>query len=222
MNLSATSSAIAIQRSAERAAFDFGWLNTHHSFSFGGYDDPNNRNWGALRVLNDDVVAPGTGFGTHPHRDMEILTYVLSGELEHKDSMGNVGIVRPGGVQYLSAGTGIAHSEYNHSQTDPVHFVQMWVLPKARGLEPRYGQIDFAPDARRDAWTAYVARVESATLSKTIAAGRLAFLFVGAGRVTLGAETLEAGDAARITGPVDLEVGGSGEVVLWDVPPVAG
>jgi len=242
MNLSATSSAIAIQRSAERAAFDFGWLNTHHSFSFGGYDDPNNRSWGALRVLNDDVVAPGTGFGTHPHRDMEILTYVLSGELEHKDSMGNVGIVRPGGVQYLSAGTGIAHSEYNHSQTDPVHFVQMWVLPKARGLEPRYGQIDFAPDARRDAWlaiasgeagvdapiaiwqdaTAYVARVESATLSKTIAAGRLAFLFVGAGRVTLGAETLEAGDAARITGPVDLEVGGSGEVVLWDVPPVAG
>jgi hypothetical protein len=238
---STTLPAVRIQRAAERAAFDFGWLDTHHSFSFGEYYDPANQNWGALRVLNDDVVAPGKGFGAHPHRDMEILTYVLSGELEHKDSMGNVGVVRAGGVQYLSAGTGIVHSEYNHSTSAPVHFVQMWVLPKARGLEPRYGQVDFTLADRQDTWlavasgeagveapiaiwqdaTAYVARVEHAALKRTVAAGRLAFLFVGAGEVTLGGERLAAGDAARITGPVDLEIGGTGELILWDVPPVA-
>jgi redox-sensitive bicupin YhaK (pirin superfamily) len=171
---------------------------------------------------------------------MEILTYVLSGELEHKDSMGNVGVVRPGGVQYLSAGTGITHSEYNHSRVEPVHFVQMWVMPQSRGLAPRYGQVDFTLDQRRDTWltiasgqagveapiaiwqdaSAYVARVEHATLRKTIAAGRLAFLFVGDGAVSLGAQTLGAGDAARIAGPIELEVGGTGELILWDVPHV--
>jgi redox-sensitive bicupin YhaK (pirin superfamily) len=238
MKTSTAVPSVQIQRSAERAGFDFGWLNTHHSFSFGEYHDPANLNWGALRVLNDDVVAPGKGFGTHPHRDMEILTYVLSGELEHKDSMGNVGVVRPGGVQYLSAGTGIAHSEYNHSRVEPVHFVQMWVMPQARGLTPRYGQVDFTLEQRLDRWlpiasgqagietpiaiwqdaTAYVARLERATLSKSVPAGRLAFLFVGAGSVSLGSETLAAGDAARISGPVDLELGGAGEVILWDVP----
>ena len=232
---------LTVQRAAARAAFDFGWLNTHHSFSFGEYHDPANTNWGALRVFNDDIVAPGTGFGTHPHRDMEILTYVLSGELEHKDSMGNVGVVRPGGVQYVSAGTGIAHSEYNHSKVDPVHFVQMWVVPNGRGLAPRYGQVDFTREDRLGRWlpiasgeagvdariaiwqnaTAYVARLEGEPLSKTIARGRQAFLFVGDGEVMLGAETLRAGDAVRIAGPVDLTLQGTGELVLWDVPPLS-
>jgi redox-sensitive bicupin YhaK (pirin superfamily) len=240
MSTTTTISSLTIQRAADRAAFDFGWLNTHHSFSFGEYNDPSNLNWGALRVFNDDVVAPGTGFGTHPHRDMEILTYVLSGELEHRDSMGNIGVVRPGGVQYLSAGTGIAHSEYNHSKTAPVHFVQMWVMPNGRGLTPRYGQVDFTLDERRNTWlpiasgepdveariaiwqdaTAYVARVENATLTKTIGAGRLAFLFVGDGEVTLGGETLRTGDAVRIAGPLDLDLRGTAELVLWDVPPL--
>ena len=240
--MSTTVRPFTIQRAAERAGFDFGWLNTHHSFSFGEYHDPANTNWGALRVLNDDVVAPGKGFGAHPHRDMEILTYVLSGELEHEDSMGNVGVVRPGGVQYLSAGTGIAHSEYNHSQTEPVHFVQMWVVPQAAGLEPRYGQIDFTTDDRRDRWlpitsgergvdariaiwqdaTAYVARLETSTLARTVRAGRRAFLFVASGDVTLGAERLGPGDAARIEGPFDLAVAGAGELILWDVPPLEG
>ncbi|MBD5655147.1 MAG: pirin family protein, partial [Candidatus Eremiobacteraeota bacterium] len=171
---------MTIQRSSERARFDHGWLQTSHSFSFAGYVDPGNLNWGALRVFNDDVVQAGTGFGTHAHRDMEILTYVLEGELEHRDSMGNVGVVRPGGVQYLSAGTGVKHSEYNHSAERPVHFVQMWVVPQANGLAPRYGQVDFTLEDRRDRWltvasgeggveapiaiwqdaTAYVARVE--------------------------------------------------------------
>ncbi|MBD5633311.1 MAG: pirin family protein [Candidatus Eremiobacteraeota bacterium] len=240
MNTLDAGPSLTIARSADRARFDFGWLDTHHSFSFGEYHDPANLNWGALRVFNDDVVAPGTGFGSHPHRDMEILTYVLSGELEHKDSMGNVGVVRPGGVQYLSAGTGIAHSEYNHSKTAPVHFVQMWVMPQARGLAPRYGQVDFSLEQRRDRWlaiasgepgvdapiaiwqdaTAYVARVERATLTKAIAAGRRAFVFVAEGDVVLNGETLAAGDAARVAGPVDLEVNGSGELILWDVPPL--
>jgi redox-sensitive bicupin YhaK (pirin superfamily) len=241
MSISSTTPTQTIQRAAERAGFDFGWLNTHHSFSFGEYHDPANVNWGALRVFNDDVVAPGMGFGAHPHRDMEILTYVLTGELEHRDSMGNIGVVRPGGVQYLSAGTGITHSEYNHSKTEPVHFVQMWVVPNGRGLAPRYGQVDFTLEARLNRWlpiasgqtgvesqialwqdaTAYVARLEDGSLTKTIVAGRRAFLFVGAGDVTFGTETLHAGDAVRITGPSELALTGTGELVLWDVPPVA-
>jgi len=191
-------------------------------------------------VLNDDVVAPGTGFGAHPHRDMEILTYVLSGELEHKDSMGNVGIVRPGGVQYLSAGTGITHSEYNHSAVEPVHFVQMWVVPQAAGLAPRYGQVDYTLEDRRGRWlpiasgetgvdariaiwqdaTAYVARVDGEPIRFAVRPGRRAFLFVATGDVTLGDERLVAGDAARIAGPMDLVGGGTGEAILWDVPPM--
>jgi redox-sensitive bicupin YhaK (pirin superfamily) len=237
-----TSPSLAIERSSERGTFDFGWLDTHHSFSFGEYHDPAKMHWGALRVFNDDIVAPGKGFGAHPHRDMEILTYVLAGELEHKDSMGNVGVVRPGGVQYLSAGTGIVHSEYNHSRTEPVHFLQMWVMPKAAGLEPRYGQNDFTLEQRRNRWlaiatgqagvdapiaiwqdaTAYVARLEEAALTKTIDAGRYAFLFVASGEIALGGERLGAGDAARIAGPLDLSVAGSAELVLWDVPSITG
>jgi hypothetical protein len=235
-----TVSAFHVQRSAERAAYDHGWLQTRHSFSFADYHDPANVNWGALRVFNDDIVAPGKGFGTHPHRDMEILTYVLEGELEHKDSMGNVGVVRPGGVQYLSAGTGIAHSEYNHSAERPVHFVQMWVLPQAAGLAPRYGQVDYTLQDRLNRWlpiasgqagveskialwqdaTAYVARVDGAPLGFALAAGRLAYLFVGSGSVVANGERLEAGDGVRIAGPLALDLAGSGEVVLWDVPPL--
>jgi len=239
MSIKATPTpALLIQRSDERAYFDHGWLKTNHSFSFADYFDPNNTHWGALSVFNDDVVAPGQGFGTHPHRNMEILTYVLEGELEHKDSMGNIGVVRPGGVQYLSAGTGVAHSEYNHSTEHPVHFVQMWVLPRAQGLAPRYGQVDFTLAERRDRWltiasgeagieapiaiwqdaTAYVARLETARLTKAVRAGRKAFLFVASGEVALNGETLHAGDAARIAGPFEIDASGAGEIVLWDVP----
>jgi redox-sensitive bicupin YhaK (pirin superfamily) len=190
-----TDSAFSIVRAADRATYDHGWLQTSHSFSFADYFDPQNLNWGALRVFNDDVVAPAKGFGAHPHRDMEILTYVLEGELEHKDSMGNVGVVSAGSVQYLSAGTGLKHSEYNHSSERPVHFVQMWVLPRAQGLAPRYGQADFSEADRHNRWltiatgetgvvapitiwqdaSAYVARVDGATLTKSIPAGRFGF-----------------------------------------------
>ena len=233
------SQSISIQRSGQRAFFDHDWLKTYHSFSFAGYNDPRNQSWGALRVFNDDTVAPGEGFGTHPHRDMEILTYVLEGELEHKDSLGNIGVVRPGGVQYLSAGTGIAHSEYNHSAEHPVHFVQMWVVPQAAGLKPRYGQVDFSREERLNRWlpiasgrqgiesqiavwqdaAAYVSRIEGATLTHALEPGRFAFLFVASGTATLDGETLHAGDAARIAGPHAITVGGTdAEIVLWDVP----
>jgi redox-sensitive bicupin YhaK (pirin superfamily) len=235
-----TTPAFRIQRSGERAAFDHGWLQTRHSFSFADYHDPRNLNWGALRVFNDDVIAAGTGFGTHPHRDMEILTYVLDGELEHKDSMGNVGVVGPGGVQYLSAGTGIAHSEYNHSREHPLRLVQMWVLPRAARLKPNYGQVDFTVADRLNRWlpiasgragveskiaihqdaAAFVARVDGAPLHYTLEAGRLAFLFVATGSLDVNGEKLTEGDALRIAGPLDLALDGTAEVVLWDVPPV--
>jgi redox-sensitive bicupin YhaK (pirin superfamily) len=231
-----------IQRSDERAFFDHGWLQTDHSFSFADYFDPNNTHWGALRVFNDDTVAPGKGFGEHPHGNMEILTYVLEGELEHRDSMGNVGIVRPGGVQYLSAGTGLRHAELNHSSEHPVHFVQMWVMPRERDLEPKYGQVDFTTADRDNRWltvasgepgvtapisifqdaTLSVARLDTTSLKKTIAAGRYAFLFVAAGTLVFGDQALSAGDSVRIQGPFEIDIAGSGEAVLWDLPPLPG
>ncbi|MBC5809913.1 MAG: pirin family protein [Candidatus Eremiobacteraeota bacterium] len=237
-----TTAHLSIQRSKERGFADHGWLQTYHSFSFADYFDPRNSNWGALRVFNDDVIAADKGFGTHPHRDMEILTYVLEGELEHKDSMGNVGVIGPGGVQYLSAGTGIAHSEYNHSAERPLHLVQMWVTPRARNLKPQYGQVDYAREERLNRWlpiatgepnveskiaiwqdaSAYVARLENGSLDFAVRAKRFAFLFVAQGDLTANGTTLGPGDAARIAGPLDLTVAGNGEAVLWDVPPADG
>jgi redox-sensitive bicupin YhaK (pirin superfamily) len=227
-----------IQRADERAFFDHGWLRTFHSFSFAEYYDPANANWGALRVFNDDVIAPGKGFGTHPHRDMEILTYVLAGKLAHRDSMGNERIVEPGAVQYLSAGTGITHAEYNASETEPLRLVQMWVTPRQKGLHPQYGQVDYTLQQRRDRWlpiasgvpevaspitifqdaAAYVARLESVELTHRVKAGRLAFLFVADGCVRMADEELSSGDAVRFSGDTAISVTGSGELVLWDVP----
>ena len=127
---------------------DHGWLSTHWHFSFSDYHDPKNMNWGALRVFNDDVVKGGGGFGAHPHRDMEIVTYVLEGELEHQDNLGNKGVIRPGEVQVMSAGKGIVHAEYNHSQTTPAHFLQLWVMPRTRGSKPRWEQRQYSPKRR--------------------------------------------------------------------------
>lgn len=203
-----------VQRSASRAYFDHGWLKTYHSFSFADYYDPQNQNWGALRVFNDDRIIAGEGFDTHPHRDMEILTYVLEGELEHKDSMGNTGVVGPGGVQFMSAGTGVRHSEYNHSRTQPLHLVQMWVLPGSLGTEPSYGQVAFQDDARLNRWlvvasgrkqieapvrltqdaTFMVTRLESGKeLRHVFDDGRCGFLFVAEGQTTVAAEASSLG-----------------------------
>ncbi|MBV8374904.1 MAG: pirin family protein, partial [Candidatus Eremiobacteraeota bacterium] len=196
-----TAPVFAIQRSNERAFFDHGWLKTYHSFSFADYFDPNNENWGALRVFNDDTIAGGTGFPPHPHRDMEIVTYVLAGELAHQDSMDNSGIVGPGGVQFMSAGTGVRHSEYNNSAQEPLHLVQMWVLPGQLGTPPSYGQQGFSIEERRNRWltivsgedeveapiritqraTFKVARLEHTTLVHEFAPKRYGFLFVADG-----------------------------------------
>ncbi|MDQ2818690.1 MAG: pirin family protein [Candidatus Eremiobacteraeota bacterium] len=234
-----TSVTVRVQRAGDRYFGDHGWLRTHHSFSFADYYDPENLNWGALRVLNDDCIAPGRGFDTHPHHDMEIITYVLEGQLEHRDSMGNRGVVGPGGVQYMSAGTGVAHSEYNPSQDRELRLIQMWILPGRRGLKPAYGQIDFTADARLDRWltiaagpgapapiqfsqnaTFLVSRLESKTIGHNFAAGRLGFLFVADGDVVVNEEKLNSGDALRIAGLDELSVTGKGEVLLWDLPKV--
>ena len=243
----ATKSALVqVQRSADRYYADHGWLKTYYSFSFAQYYDPNNLSWGALRVLNDDRIAPGRGFDTHPHQDMEIITYVLSGELEHKDSMGNSGVVGPGCVQFMSAGTGVAHSEYNHSAQQELHLIQMWVVPGRRGSAPSYGQVEFQSQQRLNRWltvasgqggrsapisltqdaTFVVARLEQnnsqrANLSYRFAPGRLGFFFVADGSVNANGAPLETGDALRIAALEELTIDGHAEVLLWDLPPRA-
>jgi quercetin 2,3-dioxygenase len=231
----------AVVRSGERAHANHGWLDTHYSFSFADYFDPSNVNWGALRVFNDDTIAGGTGFPPHPHRDMEIVTYVLSGALAHRDSMGNHGVVGPGGVQFMSAGTGVTHSEYNDSAVDPLHLVQMWVLPGELGTPPSYGQMAFSVDARDGRWltvvsgepgveapiritqraTLRVARADGTTLAVDFAPKRYGFLFVASGAVDANGSALAAGDSVRLHDVARLEVGGSGELVLWDLPGVS-
>ncbi len=233
----------AVQRSKQRGFFDHGWLRTYHSFSFADYHDPQYMQWGALRVLNDDVLAPGRGFDPHPHRDMEILTYVLSGELEHRDSAGHHGVVSAGGVQFMSAGTGIVHSEFNHSQSEPLHLLQMWVLPGVRGAKPSYGQESFSVSARLNRWlpvaskrdesapvrltqdaSFFVTRLENdASLTYRFEPQRLGFLFVAQGTAQVdgganGTETLEVGDAVRIADLQELKIRGQAEIVLWDIP----
>ncbi|PZR57989.1 MAG: quercetin 2,3-dioxygenase [Candidatus Meridianibacter frigidus] len=227
-----------IVRSAERYHAQHGWLDTYHSFSFADYFDPNNVSWGALRVFNDDTIAPAQGFPTHPHRDMEIITYIFSGELEHRDSLGNHGVVSDGGVQFMSAGTGVRHSEFNGSAEQPLHLVQMWVLPGKLGVRPTYGQIDFSKADRTNRWlpvasgqpavvapialtqgaTLRVARLESGALRHEFAPERFGFLFVGAGSIEVNEHGLEQGDAFRTHGRESLKISGKGEVVLWDTP----
>lgn len=238
MDTLTTTPVFSIQRARERAEFDRVWLKTAHSFSFAEYYDPENLNWGALRVFNDDYIAAGEGFPVHPHRDMEIVTYVLSGELAHKDSMGNHGVVGPGGVQFMSAGTGVSHSEFNNSDEHPLHLVQMWVLPDKTGQEPSYGELAFAPEDRHNRWlevvsgqfqnpapvritqdaTLAVAKVEDAELIRDFAAKRYGFIFVADGTATVNGETLHAGDAVRCFDVSRIAVSGYGEIVLWDLP----
>lgn len=237
--LSTTAPVFAVQRSDQRFSADHGWLRSFHSFSFADYFDPSNVSWGALRVFNDDYIAAGQGFPPHPHRDMEIITYVFSGELEHKDSMGNHGVVKDGGVQFMSAGTGVRHSEMNGSREKELHLVQMWVLPGKLGVPPSYGQADFTREDRLNKWLLVasgepnvqspirltqdasfrVSRLEDAKLHHEFAPKRFGFLFVGEGTIEVNGEQLFAGDAVRIYDVPKVDLRGTGEVVFWDVPP---
>ncbi len=231
---------IKIIKSDERHAADFGWLETRWHFSFDRYYDPSNMHWGALRVFNDDVIQPGKGFGRHPHRDMEIVTYVLEGELEHQDSTGNRGVIRPGEVQVMSAGTGIEHSEFNHSKEKPVHLLQLWILPRTDGRKPRWEQRQFSRAARagkllpvvsggsvpgtmvidQDAEIYVSALGQGEQVRHTSRANRKAYLFVIGGRINLNGQALATGDQARVGGEPELriEAAENSELILLDLP----
>lgn len=231
---------IKITKSEERHHANFGWLDTHWHFSFGAYYDPSNENWGALRVFNDDIVEPGQGFGMHPHRDMEIITYVLDGELEHQDSTGNKGVIHPGEVQVMSAGSGLLHSEYNHSKNTPVHLMQIWIIPRAGGTKPRWEQHQFAPSERKGTLLPIVSSGDLAGTLKidqdaqiyvaALAAGnevkhqtelhRKTYLFAIEGEVTVNGIKLAGGDQARIAEESELSIKAArnSEIILLDVP----
>lgn len=216
---------LTVRPSAARGHFDHGWLNTRHTFSFADYRDPDHMGFHALRVINEDVVAPGEGFGMHGHRDMEIVTLVLSGALEHKDNLGNGEVLRPGELQRMSAGTGIMHSEFNPSPTEPVHLYQIWLLPGRRGLTPSYEQKAFPPAARAGRWQV-VASPDGADGSLTIhqdarvlladveagqslsrdLAGRAGWLQVLRGGIEVGGMSLSAGDGLAIEETPRLDV----------------
>ena len=227
-----------IRKANERGHAEHGWLDSYHTFSFADYYDPAWMGYRSLRVINDDRVMPGMGFGTHPHRDMEIVTYVLSGSLEHKDSMGNGRIIRAGEVQYMAAGAGVKHSEFNPSRDEPVHLLQIWIQPDRKGVEPRYaeksltnaapgtlhlvtsksgrhGSIAIHQDA--DLWLAKLTAGDQ--VAHELAPGRHAWLHVAEGEVSLGGQTLGAGDAAAVdqAGTLSLTAATPAQVLLFDL-----
>ncbi|HLP01439.1 MAG TPA: pirin family protein [Opitutaceae bacterium] len=227
-----------IRRADERGHADHGWLQTHHTFSFADYEDPEWMGFRSLRVINDDVVAPGMGFGLHPHRDMEIITYVLSGALEHKDSMGNGRVIRAGDVQYMAAGTGVRHSEFNPSPDEPVHLLQIWILPDRRGVPPRYAEKSLAeaPTGRlhlvasssgrdqsiaihqdADLWLGRFRAADAVT--HTLAPQRHAWLHVADGEISLAGNTLRSGDAVAVSNERELriEAAAPSRVLLFDL-----
>jgi len=223
---------ITIRKSEERGHFDHGWLDTYHSFSFADYYDPANMGFRALRVINEDRVAPGGGFGRHGHRDMEIVTLVMSGQLAHQDSMGNGSVIRRGDVQRMSAGTGVLHSEMNPSDKEPVHLFQIWILPERNGLKPEYEQTKFTDDERRNTLKLVASNQgpvtihQDASLYSSIldgevkhefAAGRYGWLQVASGSIDVNGMTLEAGDGAEISGEASVTIGGKGEILLFDL-----
>ena len=217
---------ITLRPGAERGVANFGWLDSRHSFSFGGYRDPRYMGFGPLRVINEDRVQPGMGFGTHSHSDMEIISYVLEGALEHKDSIGTGSVIRPGDVQRMSAGSGIQHSEFNHSKTEPVHFLQIWLIPEETGLRPGYEQKRFedadkrgrlrliaSPDGREGSVRVHLDTKlfaslldKGARLEYSPAAGRKLWLQVARGSLALGGKELVAGDGAAIQGEPALDI----------------
>ena len=231
---------LEIRSAADRGIADFGWLKSRHTFSFGHYHDPKQEGFSDLLVINDDRVTPGRGFGTHPHRDMEIFSYVLDGALEHKDSMGTGSVIRPGDVQMMSAGTGVRHSEFNHDAKEPVHFLQIWIMPERQGVEPSYEEKRFdeaskrgqlrlivSPDGRdgslrmnQDAYLYASILAAGDKLALELAQGRLGYVHVARGSVTVNGTVLDAGDALRLKDVVSIELegGGDAEVLVFDLP----
>lgn len=231
---------LEIRRAQERGRANFGWLNSHHTFSFGHYFDPEQMGWGPLRVINDDTVAPGKGFGTHPHDNMEIISYVLEGALEHKDTIGTGSVIRPGDVQMMEAGTGIAHSEYNHSPEEPVHFLQIWLMPNKNGIRPSYQQRHFEEIEKRgrlrvivspDARDGSLRIQQDAVIYSALLDGderiewshdpqRKAYLHVARGALKVNGQEVAAGDGIKIVGEsrLVLEKGNKAEVLLFDLP----
>jgi redox-sensitive bicupin YhaK (pirin superfamily) len=229
-----------IRKAGDRGFADHGWLRSFHSFSFADYYDPEHAGFGPLRVINEDRVAPGRGFGRHGHRDMEIISYVLEGALEHKDSIGTGSVIRPGDVQRMSAGTGVMHSEFNASATEPVHFLQIWIDPAVRGISPGYEEKRFEPRekrgrlrliASRDGRDASVTIHQDASVyaglfdgderaEHRIEAGRRAYVHVVRGQATVNGRALDAGDAAKLSDieKVTIENGRDAEILFFDLP----
>lgn len=230
---------LTIRKSEERGRANFGWLDSKHSFSFGHYHDPRHMGFGPLRVINDDRVAPGGGFPTHPHADMEIISYVLEGALEHKDSLGTGSVIRPGDLQRMSAGTGIRHSEFNASKTEPVHFLQIWIIPEKTGIEPGYEQKTFVETDRRgrlrligsrdgrdgsvtihqdvDLYATLLAKGD--VVEHVVDADRRGWLQVARGSVTLNGQTLDEGDGVAVSAAGLLRIEGlaDAEVLVFDM-----
>lgn len=232
---------IEVRKADDRGLADLGWLKSRHTFSFGHYYDAKQQGFSDLLVINDDRVQPGRGFGTHPHRDMEIFSYVLEGALEHKDSMGISSVIRPGDAQLMSAGTGVRHSEYNASATDPLHFLQVWIVPGERGTTPRYQQQHFSPGEKRGRLRliispngqdgslsvhqdvrVYAGLFDGAeSVSLHIRADRYAYVHIASGNIQLNGERLREGDGMRVRGGVPLELSGGekAEVLLFNLRP---
>lgn len=232
---------LTLRKATERGHANHGWLDSYHTFSFAGYQDPNHMGFRQLRVINEDRVAGGGGFATHSHRDMEIVSYVLEGALEHKDSMGNGAVMKPGDVQRMSAGTGVSHSEYNHSATDLVHFLQIWIYPDHKDLEPSYEQKMFAPEQKQNQLRLIVAqngqdgavhinqdvKIYAATLSPgaqvthQLPPQRYGWIQVAQGHLQVNGVDLTAGDGLAISDVPDLScLGGdtAAEFLLFDLP----
>ena len=229
---------ITVRPKDERGVANFGWLDSRHTFSFGHYYDPRHMGFANLRVINEDKVIPAKGFGTHGHQDMEIISYVLSGELAHRDSMGNGSVIRPGDVQRMSAGTGVRHSEFNASDSNPVHFLQIWIQPEQRGLQPSYEEKHFDRESRgltligsrsgRDNSVTihqdvdlYLASLnQSDRITYQIDANRAVWLQVTKGEVKLNQKLLQAGDGAAITDEAEVAIAGNSsdsEILLFDM-----
>jgi len=228
-----------LRKSQDRGYADHGWLKSYHSFSFAGYHDPKHMGWGNLRVINEDRVAPGAGFGTHGHRDMEIISYVLSGELAHKDSMGNVKGIPPGDVQRMSAGSGVMHSEFNLAQGQTTHFLQIWIEPKSRGVQPSYEQKAISADEKRGSLRLVAspdgeqgsvrinadAKVYAGLFDDTETAelaldpSRKAYVHLALGALKVNGQSLEAGDALLLEGEkrIELTNGNDAEVLVFDL-----